>query len=223
MAKFKVRVLLFSLIVCQFSSIAYSEFEVRVICFKTVEAKDIDKNKYQDIFREIQVFFKNEMARHGFGEKTVGYELNNDGYVKIHTITGKYEGDHYTGQTFRSFYDKISKEIPFEINAATNLKAQDYHYIVILAGIPLVDDGRGNGYIGNGWKYACWNENGDCAGGVSIVNSQYELGHQGKHYKSLIIHELAHTFGLTHSGLKDELTGPLPYEFPEYIEVPTFI
>ncbi len=204
--------LIINLILIGTTQFAEATYEVKVIYFKTREAKEIDHDKYEGIFREIQNFFRDEMSRHGYGEKTINYETDKDNLVKVHSVTGEHNGEYYSGNTFRAFYDKISKEIPFEINSATNYHAQEHHYIIILAGVPLRDDGSGNGYIGNAWTFA-----GNSAGGTSICNAQYELGHQGKHYKSLIIHELAHTFGLKHTGLEDELMGPLPHEFPKYM------
>ena len=51
---------------------------------------------------------------------------------------------------------------------------------------------------------------------MSVVNESYE-NEMPNHYKSLIIHELAHTFTLEHTGLDNELMGVLPYGFPKYI------
>ena len=76
----------------------------------------------------------------------------NDNLI-IHTINGKHPGDHYTGEVFFAYYEKISKEIPFEINNTTNRNEQDNIYIIIVGGVPIIPDGRGSP-DGSGWIFA---------------------------------------------------------------------
>ena len=211
--KFRVQIVLtlLMIIMCSFSLNANAEYLTKVIYFKSRQAEDIDRDKYEAIFRQIQDFFRDEMSRHGYGEKTIKYETDSDNRVKVHSITGKHEGSYYKGNTFHTFQNKISKEIPFSINAKRSWDAQEHHYIIILAGVPRIKGDGDPSDIGQGWTYGGGNR-----GGVSIINAQYEL-EMLDYYKSLIIHELAHTFDLRHTGLNEELMGPLPIGFPKYM------
>ncbi len=196
----KVFLFLFVFFVPIFAHSDSQEYLVKVIYFKTHNAEDIDRDKYEKIFRQIQTFFRDEMLKHGYGAKTIKYETDAEDFVKVNTIIGSHDGKYYSGATFQAFYDKISKEIPFNLNSATNFDEQLHHYIIILAGIPIIDDGKNGSPIGNAW----WYDSDDPSGGTSIANAQYEL-QMPDHYKSLIIHELAHTFGLEHNELTNEL------------------
>ncbi len=191
-------------------STASGEFLVKTIYFKTHEAPDIELDKYQEIFRDIQSFFRKEMLKHGYGAKTIQFETDNFGLVKIHTIEARHQPEFYSGEVFRAFYNKISKEIPFHLNSATNREEQDNHYIIILGGIPIVNDGLGSP-LGGAWTFG-----GGAIGGTCVVNKNYE-NDMPDYYQSLIIHELSHTFHLYHNQRPQTIMGPLPFGFPEYI------
>ncbi len=189
-----------------------ADFEVRVIYFKTSQAEEMDYDRYHAIFRKIQVFFRDEMVRHGYDAKTVQYEMDSD-RVKVHTITAKHDGAYYSGNPSDVFDSKIQHEIPFNINPRTNLQARQHHYILILAGIPLGNEILNGAPVGSGmaWAYPV-----GFGGGTAVVNTQFEEVKPG-FYEWLIIHEFIHTFRLVHSGLLDEVMGPIAFGFPKYI------
>ncbi len=193
-------------------SIGYAAdpFIVRVIYFKAHGGEPLNHEKYDKIIKDMQEFFKNEMIRHGYGDKTFEIETDANIDLKIHTINGKHPGDHYTGEIFNAYYQKISKEIPFAINNTTNRDQQDNIYIVLVGGVEIVDDGLGSPW-GGGWTFA-----GNAVGGTAIINENFEKLYPN-HYESIIAHEFAHSFGMKHDKLEGSVMGPLPFGGPTHI------
>ena len=53
-----------------YSTDAADKYIVRVIYFQPSDAKEVSHATYNKIIKDIQEFFKSEMIRHGFGDKT---------------------------------------------------------------------------------------------------------------------------------------------------------
>ncbi len=88
------------------------------------------------------------MIRLDFGDKTFRIETDNSDDLLIHTVHGRHPGDHYTGEVFNTYYQKIAKEIPFGLNNTTNRWEQDNIYIILLGGVEIVNDGLGSPWGG---------------------------------------------------------------------------
>ena len=202
--------LLLTLNIIPATGYAAEKFIVRVIYFKPQGAAPINHAKYDKIIKDMQEFFRTEMIRHNYGDKTFKIETDHRGDLIIHKVNGKHPGDHYKGGTFDVYYEKISKEIPFEINNTTNRKAQDDIYIVIIGGVEILwGDGIGHPW-GNAWTFP------NALGGTAIVNENFEKLYPDN-YTSIIYHEFGHTFHLQHTNLTDSLMGFLPFGGPKYI------
>ena len=113
---------------------------MRVIYFKPKGEAPVDHAKYDKLIKGMQEWFRNEMIRHGYGNKTFKLETDGKGDLKIHTINGKHPGEHYTEDLFNTYYQKMSKEIPFFINNTANRNEQDNIYIVILEILMLLEE-----------------------------------------------------------------------------------
>ena len=199
-----VFILLLALILTPATGHAADKFIARVIYFKSQEAPPVNHEKYDKIMRDMQDFFRKEMIRLGFGDKTFKYEKNNEGKLKIHSFTAKHPAEHYTGEVFLAWYEKIRNEIPHHLNNTTNRDEQNNIYIIIYGGIPIRGDGRGSP-DGGGWTFS-----GGAVGGSCVVNENYDLPNR---YEGLIAHEFAHTFGLKHNNFNDSLMGTTPIGF----------
>ena len=204
-----ILIFLFLLILIPILHAQKPEHQVRVIYFSSQGSDEVDSVRYDKLIKDIQDFFKEEMIRHGHTDKTFTLETDKENNLKIHQIKGKHQGSHYTGEVFDSYYDHISKEIPFNINNTTNRKAQDDVYIVIIGGVEIIDDGNGSPW-GGGWTFH------EASGGTAIINENFENLYP-HHYTSIIAHELAHAFGLKHNREDDSLLGSLPFGGPSYI------
>ena len=188
------------------TSVAYpidDPFIVRVIYFRATDAPELDYQKYANLITDMQRFFRNEMQRYQFGNKTFKVETDDNNNIKIHVINGNHDGNHYAGEIFTAYYQKISPELPFAINNTRNRNAQQSIYIVILSGVELVDDGRGSPW-GSGWLFT------GVFGGTAIINENFEQLYPN-HYKSIIGHEFGHALGLQHNIVPNALMGPLPF------------
>ena len=201
---FLVFYLLFMVI---YSTDAADNYIVRVIYFKPSDAKEVSHVTYNKIIKDIQEFFKSEMIRHGFGDKTFKIETNADGTLKIHTVKGRHSGDYYKGEVFTAYYDKVSKEIPFHINNTTNRAEQDNIYIVILGGVEVSEHGM---TWGGGWTFY------KAIGGCAVISETARKLYP-HHYTSLIAHEFTHAFGIKHNTDNKSLMGTLPYGGPSHI------
>ena len=196
--------LLFMLI---YSTDAADKYIVRVIYFQPSDAKEVSHATYNKIIKDIQEFFKSEMIRHGFGDKTFKIETNADGTLKIYTVKGRHSGDYYKGGAFTAYYDRVSKEIPFHINNTTNREEQDNIYIVILGGVEVSEHGM---TWGGGWTFH------KAIGGCAVISETARKLYP-HHYTSLIAHEFTHAFGIKHNTDNTSLMGTLPFGGPTHI------
>ena len=186
------------------------KFIVRFIYFKPQGAPPVDHDRYNKIIKDMQEFFRTEMIQHGFGDKTFKIETDAKGDLKIHTINGKHPGEHYTGELFNAYYQKMSKEIPFFINNTTNPNEQDNIYIIIVGGVEI---NAGVGWTwGSGWIFS-----GGALGGTAMINENFEKLYPN-HYTSIIYHEFGHALLLQHSKIDNSLMGLLPFGGPKNME-----
>lgn len=197
-------ILLLTMILTPSIGYAAEKFIVRVIYFKPQDASPINHEKYNEIIKDMQEFFWKEMIRLGYGNKTFRIETDDNDDLIIHTVNGRHAGEHYTGEIFNAYYQKISKEIPFAINNTTNREQQDNIYIVIVGGVEIVADGLGSPW-GGGWTFS-----GNAVGGSAIVNENFENLYPN-HFKSIIGHEFGHALEWQHNTSPNALMGPLPF------------
>lgn len=176
---------------------------VKVIYLQPQDVENVNHAKYDHLMRSIQEFYRGEMDRHGFGDKTFDYEKDGKGNLIIHSVRLPDAPEHYTGEIFRAFWNKAADHIPFHINMKKNASAQSHVFVVVMGGIPVVNDGRGSP-IGGGFTWT-----GNVIGGVAMVNekSEQEPLYQNR-YESLIAHELGHALCLLHNfNVKDSVMG----------------
>ena len=188
---------------------AADQFLVRVLYFQSQGADPVNHEKYNEIIKDIREFFRNEMVKHGFGDKTFRIETDRNDDLIIHTVNGRHAGEHYTGEVFNAYYQKIAKEVPFAINNTTNRREQDNIYIIIVGGVEIVYDGLGSPW-GGGWTFSV------ATGGAAAINENFEKLYP-HHLSSIIAHEFAHALGLYHNIFDDSLMGSLPFGGPSYI------
>ena len=132
-------------------TISYSQQHiVRVLYFQPTDAPPAPEKELSRLIKQIQSFFRTEMKRHDFGDKTFKIEADENGELIIHIIKGKHAGKHYEGEVFHTYFDKMAKEIPFAINNSANRAVQDDSHIFFLGGVKIVDDPRGSTWGGDG-------------------------------------------------------------------------
>ena len=149
-------------------------FIVRTIYFQPTNAP-APTDRIAELMIEVQDFYRTEMERNDYGDKTFRLETDNDGDVVVHTVKGRNNIAHYSATTSAS----ITQELPVELKNNNNI------HVIIVAGLRLVN----NRVWGVGWPVY-----GAASGGYAVISTK--SGHFGK---SVIAHELGHAFGLYHN------------------------
>ena len=156
---------------------ANQSMEVKVIYFvpQGEETKDAEAVEWM---KEAQDFYRAEMVKHGFGEKT--FRLNPDVLV----VKGAHEVQHYAVQPVRAVRDELEGVFA----------DKNRIYVVFVAGASLI----GNAW-GWGWVFHLWGTHGGAA--VVAENAPAPDGQPFRPQRgivSLIHHEMNHAFGIQH-------------------------
>ncbi len=142
---------------------------VRLIYFRasdTALRPNVDA-EIDALIKKAQLFFADEMERHGFGRKTFQFETDDSGNALVHHTVGKYTYAHYLHNSINSDEEDIELFIPpqrgiyvtmFDTHGAKELPHN------------VCGFGGGNGVTGSAINY-CWNW-------------------------GVIAHELGHAFGM---------------------------
>ena len=123
--------------------------------------------------KEAQSFFAENMALHGFGQKTFKIETDDNGTAVVHNFTGAYDGVYYHTNAL----SKTSSEIKERFDTST-----DVYLIVLDTSIENIDGNCGISYL---------------LGGPAIVPANGVCFRDRLGY-ILIAHELGHAFNLVH-------------------------
>ncbi len=155
--------------------------KVRAIYFIPNDVNHVQDQHYLDSLIRVQKLYKDEMIRHGYGEKTFEFELDNDGNILTTQINGNHPSDYYQYVTFK----RLMQETP------DKFKDRKYVHIFIIAGVEYIEGGA----LGRGRP--TFNED---FGGVCLVadSTNVEL------YK-LIAHEIGHAFSLYHTHRRESI------------------
>ena len=152
----------------------YDERKVKLIYFLP---KDRSFNSQIPIaidtqIKEAQSFFAENMALHGFGQKTFKIETDDNGTAVVHNFTGAYDDVYYHTNAL----SKTSSEIKERFDTST-----DVYLIVLDTSIENIDGNCGISYF---------------LGGPAIVPANGVCFRD--HGSLLIAHELGHAFNLGH-------------------------
>ena len=170
-----------------FAQITASDNRVRLIYFvprQRQPQQDID-TKLDALIKNVQVFFADEMERHGFGRKTFEYEMDRDGNAVVHHVNGRYLDAHYHHHTENEVNAEVSQQFDFSKNV---------YLMVVDISTEFID-----GVCGKGGE--AWNGVGDWGGRAYIPASGDCL--DANFGIELTAHELGHAFGVFHDFSSD--------------------
>ena len=143
---------------------------------------DID-TKLDTLIKNVQTFYANQMAAHGFGRKTFRFEVDARGKAIVHRVNGKF--------TDRYYHEETAHKARAEIGERFDL-SQTVHFISIDIGNELIDTHScGVGGI-----------EGTVLGGHSVIPASGSC-FVGGFGVDVAAHELGHAFGLQHDFRND--------------------
>ena len=166
-------------------SVNAQQFTVRTLYFQASDAPAPPSLKIINLLTQTQEFYRAEMERHGYSDKTFKLETDGAGNIGFHHVRGKQKSGYYTRDT----YNRVKSELPSQF--ARNPNSQDNVLLLIVGGLKYLD----NGGIGYSWSYS-----GKRTGGVALIAGN-DL------FFRLIAHEIGHTFGLNHTDVRGAIMG----------------
>ncbi len=119
--------------------------------------------------RQIQTFYAEQMAVHGYGRKTFRFETDDRGEPVVHRLNGQHSDSHYLDNTFLTVLDEVEQAFDWEKNIY--LTVIDYSIDVI---------GRGSSVAGEALL----------GGGFALVPDEFHW--------TTAAHEIGHTLGMHH-------------------------
>ena len=134
---------------------------------------DVVQRMKAEIFN-VQTFFAEQMAAHGYGRRTFRIETDVQGKPKVHRVAGKHSDSHYLDDTWRTVGDEVDDVFDFYANV----------YLTVIDN-SIDGIGRGDGRVFGG------------VGGRRGKNGGHALVPGGFDW-SIVAHELGHAFGLNH-------------------------
>ncbi len=162
---------------------AYSQeaFTVRTIYIKPYDVNYPSPAKLKTIslmVNNVQEHYRNEMVRHGYGDKTFKTENGIHGLPEITVIKSNKP---------KSIYQKSTSGPAQQVVLEQVYKGKNNLYIIVVGGIDLVD-GKHGGIAGIDINSTC----AGCRGVAVLVDSPRSLTF------SIMAHEVGHLFGLSH-------------------------
>ena len=143
------------------------------------------------LVRAVQTFYREQMAAHGYGERTFRIETDAEGEPLVHRVTGEHEADHYQGSD-NSFFNLLNIDLDLRerFNFVNNV------YLVFLDHVDL--------------KVGGWGSRSGRHGGVAkvkVISRHTDDIFRFNILFELTAHELGHAFGLNHDFRGDGYIG----------------
>lgn len=157
-------------------------YALNVVYFLPSDMQPVEgyQQRLEDIMLYTQDFYRKEMVRNGFGEKTFGLRKNTDGSVKFLLIHGKKEASHYP---YEGGGGRVIGEIDEWFTAHPGEKSSD-HTLVFMPTITGDEDPGGVPFYGMGkicfaldYKYFDLKYLGDALLTKWLGGMAHELGH----------------------------------------------
>ena len=142
--------------------------------------------KLDNLIRDVQSFYADQMEINGFGRKTFTFETDEDGEMLVYRFDGQFNDKHYHTGTQEKVYTEISDQFDM---------AKHAYLIVVDISSEAINEADTCGVGGGHWF------EGEMAtrarGGYAVVPASGRC-FNAEAGKSVTAHELGHAFGLEH-------------------------
>lgn len=180
------------------SMVADAQFVVKTIYFQPQGTPDKTAD-IRKMMADVHDFYGREMQRNGFGLKTFHIEKDTNDQIVVHTVKGQHPTANYIADTT---YDAIDPELPNRFKVPNNI------HIIFIGGMQRINH-HGASALGVGVSTF-----GNQISGYAVIPANHLVF-------QVVVHEVAHTFGLQHNldpvtdfvmGLDTGHAGFAPYE-----------
>ncbi len=136
---------------------------VRMIYFHPAgtEFRENVVDSMQAVIRLAQTFYGEQMAAHGYGDRTFRIETDADGEPLVHHVTGQHEAGHYEGSLDN--YANIDRAIRQRFSFYNNV------YLVFVDHIEIPGVGGWGGAVGKAWRGCDGEGLGECLYGCACI------------------------------------------------------
>lgn len=171
------------LIVSVFNNISNADFEVKTVYLIPTDSVDNSEElNLNDIMKSVQTTYRDEMNRHGFGNKTFDLETDKDGRVVVHKVKG--DRNKFFYNTVDNFF-LVQGELE---NKGYNNRQSIY--AIVMAGMNSVFGSAAG--LAASYASGAWFNNDNYYGYCIVIESTQQ------DTERIISHELGHTFGFAH-------------------------
>ena len=164
----------------------------------------------RQLMKDVQAFYADQMAVHGYGRKTFRVETDTDGKPVVHRVNGKFnENYYYTGLSDFKIWEEVYEHFD---------ELEHIYFVAIDVSYETLNDGDSCGLGGIGFlpmggdanfsvgkiaiRHRSETSGEEGLGGSAIIPASgpcfFDDVHDHNHPLRVTTHELAHAFGLDH-------------------------
>ena len=226
-----ITLLLLSICTLPMAATAQSNNMVRLVYFLPNDrpARPERVSAFQQLIKDAQTFYADQMEAHGYGRKTFRVETDKDGRPVVHPVNGKFNDDHYQKSVEPGVWEEVIEH--FEDFQHVYFIAIDVSSEILgestcgLGAVSYFSFSGGFGFVpltsgGLALRHREITPRQETLGGYAIIPASghcfFDDVYTQNHPLRVTTHELAHAFGLDHDfSDPDSAVGGRGFRFSE--------